>query len=57
MSKADVLFVNMCRDIIEHGFSTEGMPVRPHWEDGAGRMADPLHSSWPRWAGRQAMRP
>ena len=34
MSKADVLFVNMCRDILDHGFSTEGMPVRPHWEDG-----------------------
>lgn len=34
MSKADVLFVNMCRDIIDHGFSTEGMPVRPRWEDG-----------------------
>ena len=34
MSKADTLFVNMCQDILDHGFSTEGMPVRPHWEDG-----------------------
>ena len=34
MSKADQLFVNMCQDILDHGFSTEGMPVRPHWEDG-----------------------
>ena len=34
MSKADVLFVNMCQDILDHGFSTEGMPVRPRWEDG-----------------------
>lgn len=34
MSKADELFVSMCRDIIENGFSTEGMPVRPHWPDG-----------------------
>ena len=24
----------MCQDILDHGFSTEGMPVRPHWEDG-----------------------
>ena len=24
MSKADVLFVNMCSDIIENGFSSEG---------------------------------
>lgn len=34
MSKADVLFVNMCRDIIENGFSSEGQEVRPRWEDG-----------------------
>ncbi len=34
MSKADVLFVNMCRDILDHGYSTEGQKVRPHWEDG-----------------------
>ena len=35
MSKADVLFVNMCKDILENGFSSEGQEVRPRWEDGA----------------------
>lgn len=34
MSKADVLFANMCRDIIDNGFSSEGQKVRPRWEDG-----------------------
>ena len=34
MSKADVLFKNMCRDIIENGTSSEEYEVRPHWEDG-----------------------
>ena len=34
MSKADTLFINMCRDIIDHGYSTEGEKVRPKWEDG-----------------------
>ena len=34
MSKADTLFINMCRDIIENGTSTEGEKVRPVWEDG-----------------------
>ena len=34
MSKADELFINMCRDIIDNGFSTEGEKVRPKWEDG-----------------------
>ena len=35
MSKADVLFKNMCTDILENGFSTEGTTVRARWEDGA----------------------
>ena len=35
MSKADVQFVKMCRDILDHGTTTEGERVRPHWEDGA----------------------
>jgi thymidylate synthase len=35
MSKADQLFVAMCKDILEHGTSTEGEKVRPHWEDGS----------------------
>ena len=34
MSYADQLFVNMCKDILENGTSTEGELVRPHWEDG-----------------------
>lgn len=34
MSKADDLFIKMCTDIIENGFSTEGEKVRPKWEDG-----------------------
>ena len=34
MSLADNIFINMCRDIIENGTSTEGEKVRPHWEDG-----------------------
>ena len=34
MSKADVLFVNMCRKILDAGFSTEGEKVRARWEDG-----------------------
>lgn len=35
MSKADILFVNMCQDILDNGFSSEGQEVRPRWEDGA----------------------
>ena len=35
MSKADVLFKAMCRDILDNGFSTEGEKVRPRWEDGS----------------------
>ncbi len=34
MSRADQLFVNMCRDILDNGFSSEGQIVRPRWEDG-----------------------
>lgn len=34
MSYADKVFVDMCRDIINTGFSTEGEKVRPKWEDG-----------------------
>ncbi len=34
MSKADDIFINMCRDILENGTSTEGEKVRPHWPDG-----------------------
>lgn len=34
MSLADQIFINMCKDILENGTSTEGEKVRPHWEDG-----------------------
>lgn len=34
MSKADVIFKEMCRDILENGFSSEGQQVRARWEDG-----------------------
>lgn len=34
MSYADKLFIDMCKDILENGTSTEGEKVRPHWEDG-----------------------
>ena len=35
MSTADQQFVTMCRDILDHGTTTEGQKVRPVWEDGA----------------------
>lgn len=35
MSAADGLFINMCKDILENGVSTEGEKVRPKWEDGS----------------------
>lgn len=34
MSKADAIFIEMCRDIIENGYSSEGEKVRAVWEDG-----------------------
>ncbi len=34
MSRADHVFIEMCTDILEHGFSSEGQEVRPKWEDG-----------------------
>ena len=34
MSYADKVFIDMCRDIIENGTSTEGEKVRLVWEDG-----------------------
>ena len=35
MSKADKIFVDMCRDILDNGFSSEGHTVRARWEDGS----------------------
>lgn len=34
MSKADNIFINMCKDIMENGYSSEGQDVRAKWEDG-----------------------
>lgn len=35
MSYADNIFIKMCQEIIEDGFSSEGSVVRPVWDDGA----------------------
>ena len=34
MSKADQIFVQNMKDILENGFWDTDLPVRPHWEDG-----------------------
>ena len=34
MSKADEIFIQNMKDIMENGFSDKDLPVRPHWEDG-----------------------
>ncbi len=34
MSKADQIFINNCKDIIENGFWDTDLPVRPKWLDG-----------------------
>ena len=33
MSRADELFIAMCRDILDNGYSTEGQVVRAKWAD------------------------
>ena len=35
MSAADRIFIDMCRDILENGTSTEDEKVRPKWDDGS----------------------
>ena len=35
MSVADQIFINMCRDILDNGTSTEREKVRPKWDDGS----------------------
>ena len=42
MSKADQLFVTMCQDIIENGFSTEGQKAPTL----AGRNTGPHHQEF-----------
>lgn len=34
MSRADQLFVKMCRNVLDEGTDTRGQEVRPHWPDG-----------------------
>lgn len=34
MSRADLIFIDMCKDILENGFSDVGSDVRPRWSDG-----------------------
>ena len=43
MSRADKLFIQNIRDILDHGVSDEGMKVRPHWEDGTPAHTISLH--------------
>jgi len=35
MSLADQIFINMCKEILKNGISSEGQMVRPKWEDGS----------------------
>ena len=35
MSLADKLFIDMCTDILDNGYSSEGEKIRPKWEDGS----------------------
>lgn len=35
MSKADIIFSKMCRDILDSGYPTDGEKVRAMWEDGS----------------------
>lgn len=34
MSKADKIFIDMCQNVLQNGYSSEGQKVRPKWEDG-----------------------
>lgn len=34
MTQADKCFINTCKEILEHGYSSEGTGVRTKWEDG-----------------------
>ncbi len=44
MSYADNIFIKMCQEIMEDGFSSEGSVVRPVWDDGA--MAHTIKRFW-----------
>ncbi|MCD6322593.1 MAG: thymidylate synthase, partial [Clostridiales bacterium] len=34
MSKADLVFIDMCKDILMNGYTSNGQKVRPRWQDG-----------------------
>ena len=34
MTQADEHFINTCKEILEHGYSSEGTGVRTRWERG-----------------------
>jgi thymidylate synthase len=34
MSRADQIYIETCRDILDNGFRDDGLEVRPRWEDG-----------------------
>ena len=34
MSRADEIYIQTCRQILDHGVWDTDRPVRPHWEDG-----------------------
>ncbi len=34
MTEADKNFIDTCKEILEHGYSSEGTHVRTHWQDG-----------------------
>ena len=34
MSYADQVYIETCKRILKEGFRDDGLPVRPHWEDG-----------------------
>ena len=34
MTQADKNFIDTCKEILEHGYSSEGTGVRTRWEDG-----------------------
>ena len=40
MSKADLIFIDMVKDILANGYSTVGQKVRPVWAD----TGEPAHS-------------
>ena len=35
MTQADKNFIDTCKEILEHGYSSEGTGVRTRWEDGS----------------------